>query len=331
MTRPRGASPNPYHLCPDQHILFYHIAMLMPLDPEKFRTLARDDDNELCREGGTAKSLFAKDDFAGGMKNLLQVFDSWVPYVYHGKKDFKNWHIQFQGPPFDALFLRPSGGTIEIFKHNKFLISFGILGRPQNWARMLQWIWAYGDKVYETNVKKGSILRPLDYSKLDALIEEDNDADCDSIRRTKACLGKEKDLARGIMCLFEGWEVFTPCIHRDKEAENTWEVTFRNSPFRSLRIKPSTDHGVVDLYAFDRYLDSWQVLNNPKTGNRQMWQRLPEVCLGGGETAPRTQAAMGRKATPFPPKNCQLSVQKQVFGETFAAQGLANSRLQSAT
>lgn len=96
MTRPRGASPNPYHLCPDQHILFYHIAMLMPLDPEKLRTLARDDDNELCREGGTAKSLFAKDDFAGGMKNLLQVFDSWVPYVYHGKKDFKNWHIQFQ-------------------------------------------------------------------------------------------------------------------------------------------------------------------------------------------------------------------------------------------
>lgn len=92
---------------------------------------------------------------------------------------------------------------------------------------MLQWIWAYGDKVYETNVKKGSILRPLDYSKLDALIEEDNDADCDSIRRTKAFVGKEKDLARGIMCLFEGWEVFTPCIHRDKEAENTWEVTFR--------------------------------------------------------------------------------------------------------
>lgn len=92
---------------------------------------------------------------------------------------------------------------------------------------MLQWIWAYGNNVYVNEVKKGSMLRPLDLDKLGALAEEDKDADCDSIRRTKACLGKKKDLARGTMCLFEGWEVFVPYIHRDKEVESRWYITFR--------------------------------------------------------------------------------------------------------
>lgn len=102
-----------------------------------------------------------------------------------------------------------------------------MVGRPQNWVLLLQWLWDYGDEVYIINVKRGSMLRPLDYSKLDMLAEDDNDDDCDSIQRTKACLGKEKDLARGIMCLFEGWEVFAPLIHRHGGAENSWHVTFR--------------------------------------------------------------------------------------------------------
>ena len=107
------------------------------------------------------------------------------------------------------------------------MASIEVIGRPENWAVMLQWLWDYGDEVYINKVKTGSMLRPLDYRKLDMLDEDDNDADCESIRRTKACLGKEKDLARGAMCLFEGWEVFVPCIHRDKEVEGSWHITFR--------------------------------------------------------------------------------------------------------
>ncbi len=71
------------------------------------------------------------------------------------------------------------------------------------------------------------MLRPLDRRKLDALAVPDNDAECDSIRRTKAYLAKEKDLARGVMCLFEGWDVFEPRIHHDREAENKWQIKFR--------------------------------------------------------------------------------------------------------
>ena len=70
--------------------------MLEPLDPEKLRALVGDDDNADYYDGGTARSFFAEDDFAEGMKNLLQVFNLWVPYVYHDKKDFTNWHIHFR-------------------------------------------------------------------------------------------------------------------------------------------------------------------------------------------------------------------------------------------
>lgn len=107
-------------------------------------------------------------------------------------------------------------------------MSLEMLGRPENWVLMLQWLWDYGNEVYLTNVKSGSMLRPLDYRKLDMLDKDDDDNDeCDSIQRTKACLGKEKDLARGIMCLFEGWEVFVPRIHRYGGAEDRWHITFR--------------------------------------------------------------------------------------------------------
>lgn len=78
-----------------------------------------------------------------------------------------------------------------------------------------------------TNVKNGSMLRPLDCRKLDALDEDDNDADCESIRRTKTCLGREKDLASGTMCLFEGWDVFVPHFHRGNGVEDNWHIRFR--------------------------------------------------------------------------------------------------------
>ena len=117
----------------------------------------------------------------------------------------------------------------EVFKEKKCIMSIEMVGRPENWVLLLQWLWDYADQVYIINVTRGSMLRPLDYRKLDMLAEDDNknNDDCDSIQRTKACLGKEKDLARGIMCLFEGWEVFVPRIHRDGGAENSWHVTFR--------------------------------------------------------------------------------------------------------
>lgn len=92
---------------------------------------------------------------------------------------------------------------------------------------MLQSIWAYGNEVYINNMKKTSSLQPLDSRKLDALAQDIDNADCDCIRFTKILLGKRKFLDRGIMCLFQGWEVFEPRFHRDEEVENKWRVTFR--------------------------------------------------------------------------------------------------------
>ena len=114
----------------------------------------------------------------------------------------------------------------EIFKRKKCIASIDIVGRPQNWVLMLQWLWAYWDELYIASVKNGSMLRPLDYQKLDALAKTDDDADCDSIRRAKAHLGKEKNLPTGIVSLFEGWEVFAPQIHHDKDVERCWWITF---------------------------------------------------------------------------------------------------------
>ncbi|KAL9134547.1 MAG: hypothetical protein Q9175_004260 [Cornicularia normoerica] len=263
--------------------------MLKPLDSRKLRALVCDEEKVDCYSIRAAKNFFAENEVLEGVRNLLQAFGEWRPHLYHDHKNRERWHIQFPDPLFDTLYLRANGISVEIFKHRSYVTSAEIrevfkhkkcsasiemVGCPQNWVLMLQWLWAYGDEVYIINVKKGYMLRTLDYRKLDTLAEDDNDADCDSIRHTKACLGEEKDIGRGIVYLFEGWEVFAPLIHRDKEVEDSWHVTFRDSPFRSLRIQPSIDHGVVDVYAFDKYVNSFHVLDNPKNPDRDTWRRL---------------------------------------------------------
>ena len=126
----------------------------------------------------------------------------------------------------------------DVFKRKEKCASIEMVGRPQNWVLMLQWLWAHGNEVYIANVKNGTMLRPLDDRKLSMLERADNEADDDSIRRTKASLGKEKDLAGGIICLFEGWDIFVPVMHRGKEMESIWHVTFRVCMFRiSLSVQ----------------------------------------------------------------------------------------------
>ena len=70
--------------------------MLEPLDPEKLRALTVDDDNADCLDIRAAKSSFAKDDFAGGMEKLFQIFDLWTPRLYRDKNHHTYWHIQFR-------------------------------------------------------------------------------------------------------------------------------------------------------------------------------------------------------------------------------------------
>ena len=115
----------------------------------------------------------------------------------------------------------------QIFRREKSTASIEMVGNPRNWVLLLQWLWEYGDQVCINNVEKGTMLRPLDYRKLELLAEDGNDSGCGSVRRIKIYLGKEKDLARGIVCLFEGWELFAPLLHCDIEAESNWHVTFR--------------------------------------------------------------------------------------------------------
>lgn len=272
--------------------------MLEPLDSTKLRALVCDEEIVDCYNIRSAKRFFAENDVLQGVHNLLRAFRQWRPHLYHDHKYRERWHIQFPDPLFDTLYLRVNGNSVEIFQHRSYVnsaearevfkqkkcrASLEMIGRPENWVLMLQWIWAYGDEVYIGKVKEGSMLRPLNYLKLDMLVEDDNEADCDSIRNTKACLGEEKDLARGIVCLFEGWEVFSPRIHRDKEVGNGWHVTFRDSPFRSLRIQPSTDNCVVDIYAFDNCISSFHVLNNPAIPDRIIWRGLLRFVWDYGE------------------------------------------------
>lgn len=57
----------------------------------------------------------------------------------------------------------------------------------------------------------------------------------------------------------------------------------QNSPFRSLRVQPSTDHGVVNIYAFDKYVASYHVLDNSNNPDRDIWRRLLTFIWDYGE------------------------------------------------
>ena len=93
---------------------------------------------------------------------------------------------------------------------------------------MLQWLWAYGEETYATNVKNGSMVRPLDPCKLAALVHGDGTDQCDFIQ-ARIYSSEKKDLANGVLCLFglfDGWEVFTPSLHHG--ASHSWYVLMRS-------------------------------------------------------------------------------------------------------
>lgn len=70
--------------------------MLEPLDAGKLRALAGDDATGESSDLELAKSFFAKDDLAEGMKSLLEIFNLGVPSIRRDKKDSENWHIRFR-------------------------------------------------------------------------------------------------------------------------------------------------------------------------------------------------------------------------------------------
>lgn len=101
---------------------------------------------------------------------------------------------------------------------------------------MLQWFWAYGEETYATNVKNGSMVRPLDPCKLAALVHADGTDQYDFIQETKIYLSEKKDLANGVRCLFDGWQVFAPRLHHDKERDEKWRLTFQVCVHASQKV-----------------------------------------------------------------------------------------------
>lgn len=105
---------------------------------------------------------------------------------------------------------------------------------------MLQWLWAYGEEIYSANVKNGSMVRPLDPCKLAALVYADGATECDFIQDTKAYLSEKKDLASGVLCLFNDWEVFAPSLDRDTERDEKWRLTFWVCVYASQKVQVLT-------------------------------------------------------------------------------------------
>ncbi|KAL9067421.1 MAG: hypothetical protein Q9161_006930 [Pseudevernia consocians] len=251
--------------------------MLELLNSERLDALLRDADDAGCAKISAARYFFEKQDLAQGLEALLQAFKIFNPYLFFEEKDglrvWKAWHIDFYEAPFNSLQIRPADSHIEIFKNGNFVKAY-LMSDSQNWVRMLRWLWFYGEETYATNVKNGSMVRPLDPCRLAALASVKGSDECDFVQSAKAYLSKEKDLANGVLCLFEGWEVFAPRLRREKEWDEKWHLTFRNSPFRSLQIQPSANHDIVDVYAFNKMVASFHIVDNPKVADPQMWQRL---------------------------------------------------------
>lgn len=111
----------------------------------------------------------------------------------------------------------------------------------------------------------------------------------------------------------------------------------QNSPFRSLRVQPSTDRGVVNIYAFDKYVASFHVLDNPNNPDRDTWWRLLVFIWNYGEQRHRLKRRwegkyrfylyhvlcplinLSRDATSFTQGIWQISVYRQACGEAFTA------------
>ena len=70
--------------------------MLEPLDHRKIPTLVADDDKADCYDIRVAKLFCAKNDLAEVVKNLLEAFNLWTPYVFHDTNSCKNWYIHFR-------------------------------------------------------------------------------------------------------------------------------------------------------------------------------------------------------------------------------------------
>lgn len=252
--------------------------MLEPLNPQRLDALLRDDDDAGCSMISAARFFFGNQDVAHGVEALLRAFRIFNPYLFFEgmdhMRDFDQWYIKFYEAPFDRLEIQPAGSHIEIYQNKIWLKSYEILGHPRNWVLMLQWLWAYGEEIYSANVKNGSMVRPLDPCKLAALVYADGATECDFIQDTKAYLSEKKDLASGVFCLFNDWEVFAPSLDRDTERDEKWRLTFWDSPFRSLHIQPSADRGIVDVHAFGKKVASFHIIDNLKVADPQMWVRL---------------------------------------------------------
>lgn len=303
--------------------------MLQPLDPNKLRALVCEEENVYRNDVDyhsirLAKSYFAENDVIQGIYSLLDAFhEQWRPHLYHENSKPERWHIQFpvhasvphktqplnrsQDPPFDTLYLRAKGNSVEIFKHRSYVsareirevfkqktctASVEMVGCPENWVLMLQWLWAYGDEVYRTNMMNGSMLRPLDHAKLDTLAEDeilgkqkdvasgiepldpeklraltgdDDNVDCHNIRAAKSFFAKD-DLAEGMKSLLRAFDLWSPQLYYDQKTSTSWHIGFQvcaprrassNTDFdyRNTPSTPSTSDLVAVLSRYPNMAD----------------------------------------------------------------------------
>lgn len=104
----------------------------------------------------------------------------------------------------------------------------------------------------------------LDVETYNAIAQDNSDAGCSGIRRAKASF-EDKNLALGVYYMLEGFQFRVPLLHRDTNLEK-WHVDFKGIPFRSLRIQPTTDHGIVAMYAFGQKIGAFKILDFPARG-----------------------------------------------------------------
>lgn len=242
--------------------------MLKPLDPEKLAALLSAHDTAGCGRISSARlQLSEEGDMRSGVLSLLEINPStFEARISYEEDDIEIWYICFRDSPFRSLRLVPaSKNAIDIYAFGKCVKTFVVLGCPHNWVSMLLWLWDYGHERQVVKVKNGSMLPLLDSDLYNAVASQDDDAGSSLLRQAHYYFAN-KDVAEALYMLLVAFQLCSPQLYREATNPENWHISFKESPLRTLRIQPSNDCLGTAIYAFDKRVALFRVIDSPPRG-----------------------------------------------------------------
>ncbi|KAM0805769.1 hypothetical protein BDR22DRAFT_182480 [Usnea florida] len=326
--------------------------MIEPLNPRILSALLRDyDDDENKYVPMAKRCLNEHRNLSAGVSHLLDTYKAFQAHLWQHdipcghERGADSWHIEFLDPPFSNLRIYSTSfeGVIDVYVRNKPFLSIRIFDHPQNWQALLQWLWEYGDRC-----QIARSLLPLDPQKLSA-IYTDSDTPSDAsqaIRHAHTSIDAQgtddtfhstigaarRALAKngtgeGMYKLLLAFQNFNTSLHWDISSAwhadvgyEKWHISFSNSPFRSLRLHPGSPEGVVEIHAFQTFVQSFQM-----TGSSQNWQACLEWIWNYGNSRHIAKAeyevSHPRKKNKNKPPSKQHRAQKPLLHQVLRTAG----------